>query len=197
VVALAVETVDGCDAAGILSARRDAEVTSTSATGDDVRRSDALQDELREGPCFHSLWTNNNFESPDLLVDERWPRYGPAAAALGLRSAMGIRLSNEEELGALNLYSYTPHAFGERTRQTGAVIAALSAVAMGWYRTDAQLRDAIDTRQVIGEATGILMQREGLTAERAFELLVKGSNRTNTKLAVLAEQIVRESEQRH
>jgi hypothetical protein len=49
---------------------------------------------------------------------------------------------------------------------------------------------AIDGRNLIGQAQGILMERYQLTAEQAFALLRRYSQAQNVKLAILALQLV-------
>jgi GAF domain-containing protein len=195
IVEWAVQTVDGCDLAGILTIGPRGEVIPAAATDDVVRRSDATQDELREGPCYDALQEGTTFETPDMAQETRWPRYAPRAHALGIRSGLGFQLSTGEGiLGALNLYSQQPHAFGEQARQVGTVFAAQSAVALAWSRTEAQLRDAIASRQAIGEAIGILMERNRLTSAQAFDVLTRGSQRYNVKLREVAERVVQTGE---
>jgi transcriptional regulator with GAF, ATPase, and Fis domain len=196
VVEWAVRTIDGCDHAGILTVSRRGEVTTAAATDDRIRLSDAAQGELREGPCYDALREGATFEIPDMAHETRWPRYAPRAVQLGIGSGFGFQLSTgDDTLGALNLYAEAPHAFGEQARQVGTVFAAQAAVAMAWSHTEAQLRDAIASRQVIGEAIGILMERGRLTSERAFALLRGESQRSNVKLREVAERVVQTGEE--
>lgn len=196
IVEWAVQTIDGCDHAGILAVAGGGDVTSAAATDEVVRRSDAAQDELREGPCYDALREGATFEIPDMARETRWPRYAPRAVELGIGSGLGFQLSTGEgSLGALNLYSERPHAFGERSREVGTVFAAQAAVAMAWSRTEAQLREAIASRQVIGEAIGILMERRRLTSSQAFDVLTRASQRFNVKLRQVAERVAETGEE--
>lgn len=52
------------------------------------------------------------------------------------------------------------------------------------------LRKALESRAVIGRATGIVMARYGLPADRAFEFLVHASQQRNVELAELARALV-------
>jgi transcriptional regulator with GAF, ATPase, and Fis domain len=196
IVAWAVQTIDGCDHAGILTVDRRGEVTTAAATDERIRQSDAVQGELREGPCYDALREGATFEIPDMARETRWPRYAPRAVQLGIGSGFGFQLSTGgDALGALNLYAEQPHAFGERGRQVGTVFAAQASVAMAWARTEAQLRDAVASRQVIGEAIGILMERRRLTSAQAFDVLARASQRFNVKLREIAERVVRTGEE--
>lgn len=195
IVELAVEMVDGCDHAGVLSARRGGRVETAAVTHELVRRSDEIQDELREGPCYDALWEGASFQSPDMAREDRWPRYAPRAVELGIRTALGFQLSTSEgRLGALDLYSERPHAFGERSRQVGTLFAAHASIATAWARTEEQLREAVESRQVIGEAVGIVMERGRLTATEAFDELRRVSQSRNVKLRDVALRVVADSE---
>ncbi|MCZ9344495.1 GAF domain-containing protein, partial [Streptomyces sp. TRM76130] len=124
--------------------------------------SDRLQEHLAQGPCFdiaRSVADERGFRITD-FDDEpvRWPAYVPAARALGLGSMMGILLyTDDEELGALDFYSRRPGAFTEDSETAGWLLASHAAVAFSSARSQAQMRQAIDTRHTIGEAMGILM----------------------------------------
>ncbi len=188
VVTHAVELVDGCEAAGILVVT-DGAVRTLAATHDLARESDRIQGELGEGPCLHAtLLEEPVFRITDMAAaTDRWPRYAPAAHELGIGSAMGFWLFTEEQnLGALNLYASRPDAFGRRTEHIGWLLAAHAAVAFASARHEAELHEAIGIRQDIGEAVGIVMERHKLTGEQAFELLRTESQARNVKLRDLA-----------
>jgi transcriptional regulator with GAF, ATPase, and Fis domain len=196
VVAHAVELVDGCEAAGILVVRG-GELHTIAATHALARESDRIQGELGEGPCLNAVLDSEQvFRIADMAAAaDRWPRYAPAAHELGIGSAMGFLLFTEEEtLGALNLYSGHREAFGARTEHVGWLLASHAAVAFASARNDAQLRDAIGTRQDIGEAIGIIMERYKLTEQQAFDLLRKESQARNVKLRELAKRITERGE---
>lgn len=192
VVAHAVDLVDGCEAAGILVVR-DGRVHTLAATHALARESDRVQGELGEGPCLNAtLQEEQVFRITDMAAaTDRWPRYAPAAVEMGIGSALGFLLFTEDEnLGALNMYSSRPRAFGERTEHIGWLLAAHASVAISSARTDAQLREAISTRQDVGEAVGIVMERHKITAEQAFDLLRTESQTRNVRLRELARRIV-------
>jgi len=93
-------------------------------------------------------------------------------------------------MGALNLYSKSPDAFDEHDIAIGAVFAAHAAVAWSTSAMIENLQIGLETRQVIGEATGILMARENISSEQAFDVLRRSSQRLNIKLRVIAERVV-------
>lgn len=121
---------------------------------------------------------------------DRWPRYASKARELGIGSMLSFLLFTEEDdLGALDLYSTQPGALTERSEQVGWLLASHAAVAFSSARHEAQLRDAIATRQDIGEALGIVMERYKLPEQDAFAVLRKTSQDRNIKLRDLARTI--------
>lgn len=131
----------------------------------------------------------------DMATDERWPSYAPRAHALGIGSAMGFLLyTRERNLGALNLYGSKQNAFTEQAEHVGLLLASHAAVAFASARSDAQLQQAIATRQEIGEALGIVMERHRVTEEQAFDLLRRHSQEQNVKLRDLARRLTQTGE---
>jgi transcriptional regulator with GAF, ATPase, and Fis domain len=121
---------------------------------------------------------------------ERWSHFAPELRKLGMGSVMGFLLFTEDdELGALNLYSRRPRTFDEAAQRAGWILASHAAVAFSAARTHQQLGDALETRHEIGEAMGILMERYGLTEDSAFKLLKKASQDHNIKLREIARRI--------
>ena len=95
-----------------------------------------------------------------------------------------------EQMGALNVYAETAHAFGPQTREVGLVFAAHSSVAWNAARRDEQFKKALTSRDVIGQAKGMLMERYGVNAIQAFDLLRKLSQDSNTPLIQIAADLV-------
>ncbi|WP_310279096.1 putative bifunctional diguanylate cyclase/phosphodiesterase [Haloactinomyces albus] len=150
IVQHAVGIVDGCDDAGVLVLRAGQQVQTLAASSDRVRKSDHIQGELGEGPCFDvAVGKEQIYRIPDLTESQdRWPRYGPRARELGVGSMMGFLLFTEQDnLGALNLYSSQPNAFNEHSEQVGWILGAHAAVALSSARSSAQLHEAIETGQ--------------------------------------------------
>ncbi|MEU9313663.1 GAF and ANTAR domain-containing protein [Streptomyces sp. NPDC048256] len=190
ITASATELVDGCDAAGIL-VRHTAKVQTLAPTDQLVVDSDRLQEQLGEGPCFDAARSTRGerfFRIADLTAEhQRWPAYAPRAHSLGVGSMMGFLLFTEDEnLGALNLYSRKPGAFTEASETAGWLLASHAAVALSSARTHAQMEQAIATRHAIGEAMGILMGRHHITEEQAFDVLRRYSQENNVKLREVA-----------
>nr|WP_245694934.1 GAF and ANTAR domain-containing protein [Streptomyces antibioticus] len=193
ITASATELVEGCDAAGILILHG-TQVESLAPTDPFVTDSDVLQQEMGEGPCFDAARTAQGdrvFRIADLTTEhQRWPAYAPRAAALGVGSMMGFLLfTDDEDLGALNLYSRKPGAFTSDSETAGWLLASHAAVALSSARTHAQMEEAVATRHVIGEAMGIIMGTHHLTEEEAFDVLRRYSQESNTKLRDVARRV--------
>lgn len=191
ITASAIELVEGCDAAGILVLHGTA-VETLAPTDELVVDSDRLQERLREGPCFDAAREGEGvLRIPDFSAGQpRWPLFIPQARRLGVGSMMGFLLFTvDEDLGALNLYSREPGAFTEASELAGWLLASHAAVAFSSARTHAQLKQAVTTRHVIGEAMGILMGSHGLTEEEAFDVLRRFSQEHNIKLREVARRV--------
>ncbi len=189
---LAVQNVQGCDAAGITLVRKGRISETPAYTSEAVKRSDDLQQELDEGPNLEVIREHDLTQSPNLAEDHRWPTWGPLAVAeLGLNSTLCLRLFTVEDLvGALNLYSSRPGAFDEAAVQDAQALAAHVAVAVVSARRIAQLHEALDSRTSIAAAVGILMERFGLSYDRAFAVLGRISSQGNVKIRDLATELL-------
>jgi len=193
IVDLAVENIDGCDHAGISFLH--AGTFSTPAASDGVPITvDLIQYETGEGPCLDAIRGHDEtFRSGDLGSEQRWPNFSHRARReTGVTSMMGFRLFvGTETLGSLNLYSKRPDAFDDAASAAGSVFAAHAAVALSTALHDEQMDEAVASRDVIGQAKGILMAKEGVSAEAAFDMLRRASQRLNVKLRTLAEEVAR------
>ena len=189
---LGVQTIDGCEHAGVLLVEG-RKITTPAASGEVPARLDAIQNEINEGPCLDSIREHEIFVVDDLATDERWPTFARRASdETGVSSMLSFRLFVESDtVGALNLYSTDRAAFrdGDEPREIGAVFAAHAAVALSSAKLQAQMEEAVQTRDVIGQAKGILMAKNQVTEDEAFAILRRASQRLNVKLRELAEQV--------
>uniref|UniRef100_UPI003019B993 GAF and ANTAR domain-containing protein n=1 Tax=Streptomyces pratensis TaxID=1169025 RepID=UPI003019B993 len=189
----ATELVEGCDAAGVLVMRED-RVRTLAATEQWVTDSDRLQERLQEGPCFDAA-RHRDGERVYRVVDmtaphQRWPAFASSARGLGVGSMVGVLLFTEDDnLGALNLYARHPGRFNEVGEASAWVLASHAAVALSSARVHEQLEQAIASRHVIGEAMGILMAGHGLAENEAFNVLRRFSQNHNIKLREVARHV--------
>ena len=191
-VQIATKIIPGCHAAGICVVHRGERIDTHAASDDLVRRIDALQHELSEGPCLDALRKDHTVVSDDLATDARWPSWGPQVVEqVGLSSSVSYRLySTDKDLGALNLYGTEASAFTSEDIADGLALAAHVAVALAAAQEVEHLEHAMRGRTVIGQATGILMERFDLAPERAFSVLSRMSQQKNVKLRAIADEIV-------
>jgi GAF domain-containing protein len=203
IVDFSVETIEGCSGAGI-SFLQDNEIVTPVWTEPRVLEVDELQYATGQGPCLDAIAQGQTFYADDLLTDERWPTFGPMAAEAGMRSLLSFCLFGDATLGALNLYAQLPRAFSATDRAKGLIFATHAGVALAAAEdledaTEAleveieklhNLNGALASRQVIGRAEGILMQRELITSDQAFDLLRRASQNLNTKLREVAQHVV-------
>ncbi len=192
-VALAVTNIEGCDSAGLSIVRRRRVVETLAATDDMAEAGDRLQYETGEGPCLSAIWEQMTVYCRNLATDQRWPTWGPLVAQqTGARSVLAFQLFTfEDTLGALNLYSRQPDGFDETDREEGLALAAHVAIAVTAAQQIDDLTHALDSRTVIGQATGLLMERYDLTSVVAFAVLTRVSGTQEIKVRDLAEQLVR------
>ncbi|MCE3556348.1 GAF and ANTAR domain-containing protein [Pseudonocardia sp. RS11V-5] len=196
-----VRVVQGADIVSVSLRSRDGTI-DTPATTDPVGvRLDELQNEFDEGPCLDaSRVPGIGFAfSADVATGEEFPKWGPAAADLGVGSAMAVGLFPAQDpprMGSLNVYSRRPGGLDQADRDAALVLAAhaSTAVAGSLASTRAELKvtqltEAVRSRDVIGQAKGILMERRGVDAEEAFRILRSASQSLNVKLARIAETL--------
>jgi GAF domain-containing protein len=197
IVLSSVATVPGAEHAGISLIRRRRMIETVAHSDEFVGRADLLQYEIGEGPCLDAAWNEDIYRVDDLSMEDRWPRFCPRAAELGVRSILAFRLFvTGDNMGALNLYSGHPAAFDEQSEHVGRLFAAQAAVALAGSQREQRLGKAIQTRDLIGQAKGILMERHSISAERAFLMLIDTSQRANIKLRDVAEYVVNHREQK-
>ena len=199
IVDLAAATIEGCDEAGIFLVENERVITPASSSPIVVEL-DGMQFEADEGPCLDAVSERDVFYAEDLLDDDRWPTFGPAIAAVGFRSLLAYPLS-AERLSALNLYAQLPRAFGAIDRAKALIFATLAGLALTAAEDRAReddradhLHEALRTRELIGQAQGILMERERITAEQAFDVLSRASQHMNVKLREIAARLVETGE---
>jgi GAF domain-containing protein len=161
---------------------------------------DETQYEKGHGPCLHAARTGEVTEIPDTRADDRWPDYTPRAVERGNLSSLSID-QDEQVTGALNIYARRPDAFDEASRSVATRFAPYAAVAAGnlyAYQSARDMADnlqaALESRAVIDQAEGILMERYKLTADQAFQALARVSMDTNRKVRDVADKLVRTGE---
>ena len=210
----------GADAASVvLLEGRPGTLQVAGTTGRTGARADQLQLDAGEGPCLDAgnhlpsapepetdtdgvpvvppgVYAFATVQIDDTLADGRWPVWGRRIAdELDIRSVLSIQLRlPKTRIGAINLYSSNPNHFTAHDRQIAELLAQHTAIALVVARRNTNLWQAIDARQAIGQAQGILMERYQLTPDKAFAVLRRYSQHNNIKLSVVADSLVRTRE---
>jgi transcriptional regulator with GAF, ATPase, and Fis domain len=192
IIAAAVAMVPGAEegSVSVVTGRR--HIGSQAPTGDLPVQVDALQEETQQGPCLDSAYVHQTVRVVDMASEERWPQFARRASEAGAASMLSLQLYVEgDNLGALNLYARVPNAFDDESEQIGLLFASHAAVAYAGVRKEAQLAKAVASRDLIGQAKGILMERYKISPERAFLVLARVSQDSNRKLHDIATELVR------
>lgn len=190
ITAAAVTTVPNTGSCSISYVVRRGAVEPRASTGPLPAELDALQQRLGQGPCLDAVWEHEVVQVDDLTVDERWPEFAAQAAERGVRSMLCFQLFvRGDQLGAMNLYAADVGAFREESREIGQLFASHAAIALAGAEHEEHLRAGMRSRDVIGQAKGILMERFHLTALQAFGVLARLSQEQNRKLVDLAREL--------
>lgn len=190
IVTAATTEVPGAQYAGIMLVTG-REIATPAAPADLVVHIDRLQPAAGEGPCLDAARHHTTVRCDDMRAESRWPRFTRKAADLGILSMLSFQLFVQDDtFGALNLYSESPGAFSPRSESDGILLTSHAALAMTAARTQAGLLAALDSRDLVGQAKGILMERYKITGVEAFGLLVASSQAVNRKLRDVADHLV-------
>ena len=191
IVRAAVELIPGCDEGSISVVIGHRQAFSQAPSGELPRIVDELQESLGQGPCLDAAYEQESVRVSDMATEQRWPLFTKAALAAGAAGMLSFQLYVEDDnLGALNLYSRTAGAFDDESEHVGLMFAAHAAVAYAASQKQAKLARNVATRHLIGMAQGILVERHKLTTDQAFALLVRVSQHRNLKLRDVADRLV-------
>ncbi|WP_179476197.1 ANTAR domain-containing protein [Mycolicibacterium vinylchloridicum] len=191
VTAAATAMIPGTDTCGVLLIGKGGKFESLFGTSDLIYELDALQEQCGEGPCIEAALNELIVRTDDFTTERRWPKYSQAVAELGVRSGLSFKLyTSASTAGALNLFGREPHAFDMQSEAIGSVLAAHAASAIIASRHGEQLESALTSRDTIGQAKGVIMERFNVDAMRAFEMLRELSQTTNTRLTDIATRVI-------
>lgn len=180
-----------CEYAGVILVHDRARVETVSATHPVIERLDAVQLESGEGPDLEIIADRHSVLVPDVLEEERWPGWAQVVAQAGIRSMLGSRLyTSRSVIGSINFYDSRPQWFDAVDMDVAHMLARHAAVAMESARGAEHLWKAVDARNLIGQAQGILMERFQIDADRAFTVLRRYSQDNNVKLHDVARRLI-------
>lgn len=191
VTASAVELIPGVDTAGILLISKGGKFESLAGTSELPHELDALQELFQEGPCVAAALDDVVVRTNDFREEGRWPAYSSAVARVGVLSGMSFKLyTSGRTAGALNLFGFQPRKWDTESETIGTVLAAHAAAAVLARRQGEQLESAVSSRDRIGQAKGILMERFDVDDVRAFDMLRQLSQERNTPLVDIAQRVI-------
>jgi hypothetical protein len=194
----AMGSIPGFNHVGVSTIDKRGRITTRAATSPLVRELDALQYELREGPCYDSLQDAVIVSAPHIAHDQRWPRYVPAAVKAGLRSQLAVKLFLDDEgtVGGLNLYSTSQAEIDPGAAMAADLFASQAVVALEKTRELDELHHALTSREQIGQAIGLVMAQYHLSSQAAFNFLARTSSQSNIKLRDIAERVIADYNER-
>ena len=198
VVLLARRTIGPAHSVSITVAD-DGGFRTSNSTAEEALAIDEAQYQGAGGPCLEAVRTAEQVmvvvgADPDL-----WPQFDEAAQGAGVAAVLSTPLVRTPgtALGALNVYTHQGAGFADDDRQAARLIGEHAAILVGntlalvtATQLNEQLRNALASREIIGEAKGIIMERQGCTRDEAFDILRRASQRENRKLRDLAEELV-------
>ncbi|MCE7009884.1 GAF and ANTAR domain-containing protein [Kibdelosporangium philippinense] len=201
-VMTAVRFVPGADLVSVTLRDADGSLHTPVSTDPLAVRLDEVQYDSERGPCITAVDPDGPAFSlsNDLTADETWPEFASASTDLGFHAVLSTALIRDPQppalSGALNVYSRHQYSFNRADRNIMLLLATHGSLALSTTRAitlaqlqEAHLRKAIDSRDVIGQAKGILMQRRKITADEAFDVLRETSQSLNVKLSELAKTL--------
>jgi hypothetical protein len=190
VTSAAVSIIDGVDYADIMLIS-DGQAGSVAPTDPVMTKLDAAQMRHDAGPCLDAAVADSMIRCGDLECDVRWPEFTSEALAAGIRGVLSFQLfTHQGGAGALNLFSRGRDSVGAEGVAVGAMLATHAAVVLMSSDRQRQFESALASRDLIGQAKGVLMAKLAVDAVRAFDLIVKQSQNTNTTVRVVAQQVI-------
>ncbi|HEY3831225.1 MAG TPA: GAF and ANTAR domain-containing protein [Acidimicrobiia bacterium] len=194
---IACQSPVGADNAGVTLQRGDGPTTA-AFYGDAALPLDTAQYEADDGPCLAAYRTGEIVRLETIAEhNEQWPHFAEAAAQHGIVSSLSLPMRlDSETVGAMNLYSSTPLVLSEADVDLARLFAEQAAVAVSnaevyWktYALTQNLMAALESRELIGEAKGIIATTDKVTLDHAFDSLRRRSQQLNMKLRDVAQHV--------
>lgn len=198
VVYLACKSLTGAETAGI-TLQSEGGPTSTAYFGEGALPLDRAQYATDDGPCLTAYRTGETVRLDHIANESgRWPDFATQAADHGIHSSLSLPLIVDDQIvGALNLYATSPAPFTDDNVELARTFARQAAVAIAnaevYWRTfelTQNLEAALDNRDRIGQAKGILIATHKITSDEAFDLLRRDSQNLNLKLRDIADHVI-------
>ena len=189
VTSASVDLISGVDCAEVVVIE-DGHFRSVAPTSDLVFALNAAQQDAGQGPCLDAIDGRTVIRANDLRTEPRWPHFAQIATAAGMHSVLSYRLdTHSAKTATLSFLGCKPEAFGTESQALGATLAAHASIALIADDRRHQFESALASRDVIGQAKGLLMERFNVDAVRAFEMLTKISQNSNTPVNDIARRL--------
>jgi GAF domain-containing protein len=180
-----------CQYAGIALAVHGGHFEIIAATDPVVEDLYQTQADKGDGPLLTALAGRATVTVHDVTTETRWPGWQAKAAEFGIGSVLHIPMvTHVRTTGALSLFHTKPHAFGDDDEAIAHILAQHACVAVATALQDETMAQAVDARRLVGQAMGILMERFDVDGDRAFAILRRYSQTTNTKLRDVAQHLI-------
>jgi hypothetical protein len=197
-LALAAGRIVESTACGVMVVDGDGALRAVAGSDMSVDRLESLQLELGEGPCLTAYRIAEPIWSDDLGGDERWPRFGPAAARFGMVGVLSAPMAIDGYcIGAYNVFQDAPAQFPPETVVAARILASLATGYVVAARTveqrealAAQLQEALDGRVVIEQAKGRLSVELSVDPTKAFEVMRAYARSHQTRLKEVAQRVM-------
>jgi len=194
--ALAVALIPDCDTCGVTLTKH-GKMSTPVATDELARRVDGYQYSAGEGPCLEAVRTGRAYRIDSMADDTTWPAFSASALSEGISASYSVPLTvGVTTVGALNLYSVTG-TFGPQEAAVADDFGHQAAIILANARAYDECRELVEnltqalySRDVIGQAKGIIMERDKCTADDAFGVLRQASQSRNMKLRDVAQDVV-------
>jgi len=188
----AAESVPGAQYAGITVTKRRRPSETAAATHHYPVLLDKIQNHYQQGPCLSAAAKQDSVRIDDLGADQRWPLYrAQALKQTPIRSILSFGMFGDgQTTAALNFYAEPVNAFDDGSVNLGMIFATHTALVWNMVRRDQQFRAALVSRDFIGQAKGMLMERFDIDAGAAFGLLKRASQESNTPVAQVARRFI-------
>ncbi|HEX5694760.1 MAG TPA: GAF and ANTAR domain-containing protein [Acidimicrobiia bacterium] len=199
IVEVATSVIGNCDLASVTMLEGD-QFSTPVYTHTNALRVDEFQYSTQQGPCIEALLSGTvHGTTPGWR--EQWPDWAAKAEEAGIGSVLAVPLRIPDtihlRLGAVNMYSYSADGFTDADQELALILSAHAAIAAVVARErderqhqERSFHEALGSRDVIGQAKGMLMERHQITADEAFDILRRSSQNLNSKLRDVAARLV-------
>ncbi|HET6297605.1 MAG TPA: GAF and ANTAR domain-containing protein [Kribbella sp.] len=182
---------ENCTYAGVALAVRGAPAEIGAVTDPVVEEIYQAQIDADEGPMITALTERMTVYIPDTAAETRWPDWQRRVVGLGIGSVLHVPMAaSDRAIGVLSLFNTRPDAFDNDDEAIAHILARHASIAVASARHEETMAQAVDARKLVGQAMGILMERFDVDDDRAFAILKRYSQDTNTKLRDVAQQLV-------